>query len=74
MFAAIRRASSLLSSLAADLRPRLILEIDIGELLPGTVAYDKTGVQFLDGPRRREAAEGGHAFNDEKPEEVRYLG
>ena len=56
MLAAIRRASSLLSSLAADLRPRLILEIDIGELLPGTVAYDKTGVQFLDGPRRREAA------------------
>ena len=26
------------------------------ELLPGTVLYDKAGVQFFDGPRRREAA------------------
>jgi hypothetical protein len=58
MFAAIRRASSLVSSLAADRRPRLILEIDIGELLTVVVAHDKAGFQFVDGPRRREAAHG----------------
>ena len=34
----------------------LILEIDIGQLLPGAVSHGKAGVQFLDGPRRREAA------------------
>jgi hypothetical protein len=34
--------------------PRPILEIDIGKLLTVAVAHDKAGVQFLDGPRRRE--------------------
>jgi hypothetical protein len=38
--------------------PRLILEIDIRELLPVVIADDKAGLQFLDGPRRREAASG----------------
>jgi hypothetical protein len=35
---------------------RLVLEIDIRELLAAVIAHDKTGVQFLDCPRRREAA------------------
>jgi hypothetical protein len=35
---------------------RLILEIDIGELLPAVVAHDKGGTNVLDSPRRREAA------------------
>ena len=37
--------------------PRLILEIDVSELLAVVVAHDKAGVvEFLDRPRRREAA------------------
>jgi hypothetical protein len=52
MLAAMRRASSRVSSFAVDLR-RLILEINIGELLAVVIADDETGVQFLDGPRRR---------------------
>jgi len=48
MFAAIRRASSLVSSLAVDRRPGLILEIDIGELLAVVVAHDETRGLFLD--------------------------
>ena len=56
MFAAIRRASSLLSSLAADRRSRLILEVDIRELLAVAVADNKARGLFLDSPRRREAA------------------
>jgi hypothetical protein len=55
MFAAIRRASSLLSNFAAAL-PRLILEIDIRQLLPALSITDEAGIQFLDRPRRREAA------------------
>jgi len=40
----------LLSSLAADLRPRLILEIDIRKLSPVIVPYDEAGiVVFPDG-------------------------
>src|SRR5262249_53908626 len=38
---------------------RLILEIDISELLSVVVADDEVGGLLLDGPRRREAA-GGH--------------
>jgi hypothetical protein len=56
MLTAILRASSSVSSLAAESPPRLILEIDIGELLPVLVTHDKAGVQFFDKPRRREAA------------------
>jgi hypothetical protein len=47
---------------AAAMRPfrlsaRLILEIDVGELLSVIVANNEAGsVQFLDSPRRREAA------------------
>jgi hypothetical protein len=36
--------------------PRLILEIDIGELLSVVVAHDEAGGLFFDRPRRREAA------------------
>jgi hypothetical protein len=46
--------------LAAARRPRLILEIDVGECLPVGVADDEAGVGFFDGPARREAARGGH--------------
>jgi hypothetical protein len=38
----------LLSNLAAERLARLFLEIDIHELLPGAVRYDKAGFQFLD--------------------------
>jgi hypothetical protein len=44
------------SSLAADLRPRLILEIDIGELLAILVTHDKAGILLFNGPGRGEAA------------------
>jgi hypothetical protein len=40
--------------------PRLLLEIDVGERLPGGVADDEAGVGLLDGSRRREAAGVGH--------------
>jgi hypothetical protein len=35
---------------------RFILELDICERLADTIPHDETGVRFLDGPRRREAA------------------
>jgi hypothetical protein len=35
----------------------LVLEIDKRQLLPGVVFHDKTGFQFLDRPRWREAAD-----------------
>jgi hypothetical protein len=38
--------------------PRLILEIDIRELLPVVIADDEAGGLFLDGPRGREVARG----------------
>jgi hypothetical protein len=38
---------------------RLILEIDIGELLAAVVADDKAGVLFLNRPGRRDAARNG---------------
>jgi hypothetical protein len=53
----MRRASSLLSNLAADLRP-LILEIDIRERLPVVIAHDKACVLFFNGLGRRETARG----------------
>jgi hypothetical protein len=40
---------------------RLILEIDIGELLPVVVTHDEARGLFLDGPQRREAALGHSA-------------
>ena len=58
MFASIRRASSRVSSFAARTPARLILEIDIGQFLPGVVLHDEAGVHFLDGPGRREAGAG----------------
>ncbi len=41
----------------------LILEVEIGERLPGTVADDEAGVvRLIDRPGRREAAPGGIAL------------
>jgi hypothetical protein len=57
MLTAIRRASSLVSNFGRS-PPWLILEIDIRQLLVGTVLHDEAGFQFLDGPGRREAAGG----------------
>ena len=54
--AAMRRASSLSSSFAAEHQARLIFEIDIRELLAVVVAHDKAGGLFFDSPGRREAA------------------
>jgi hypothetical protein len=62
VFVAIRRASSLVSNLAADL-PGLFFVIDIRELLLAVVQYTKQGVSLLDGPRRRKAG-GRHCHND----------
>jgi hypothetical protein len=58
MLAAMRRASSRVSSLAAARRPGP--EIDVGERLPFAIAHDEAlllqlGVGILDGPGRREA-------------------
>jgi hypothetical protein len=39
---------------------RLLLEIDVGERLAGVILHDETGIRFLDGPGRREAAGRGH--------------
>src|SRR5215469_9118394 len=55
IFAAIGRASSLVSSLAADSAAWFILEIDISERLSVVVAHDKTRGLFLNRPRRRKA-------------------
>jgi hypothetical protein len=50
--AAIRRASSLVSNLAAERRPGSFY---VSESLPVTIAHDEAGFLFFDGPRRREA-------------------
>jgi hypothetical protein len=42
---------------------RLILEINIGKLLAVVVAHDKAGLQFFDGPGRREAAGGVNHYS-----------
>jgi hypothetical protein len=55
IFAAIRRASSLASNLAVDCLARLVLVIDVSELLPGAVLHDEAGANILNGPGRREA-------------------
>jgi len=46
MFTAIRLASSLVSSFAADPRPRLFFDI----------YHDEGGIEFFDGPGWRKAA------------------
>jgi hypothetical protein len=38
---------------------RLVLEIDIGELLPAAVLHDEGRTNILDSPGRREAASDG---------------
>ena len=54
------KASCRASCSASDIerRPRLILEIDVSQILSGALDRDKAGVQFFDRPRRREAAVG----------------
>jgi hypothetical protein len=44
IFTAILRASSLLSQLGGGAAARLILEIDIRQLLPIAVGHDKAGL------------------------------
>jgi len=58
ILAAIRRASSRVSGLAADRQARLFLEIDIGKLLSVVVAYDEAGGLFLNRPGRRSGGRG----------------
>ena len=63
MLTAMRRASSLVSKFAAARRPRLILELDIGQRVAGDVLYDEARLTvLLDGPRRQEAAGAGHGL------------
>jgi hypothetical protein len=57
MFAAMRRASSHVRSLAAEHRPGYIRE-----RLPALRLHDETGAVILDGPRRREAAAFEHSL------------
>ena len=52
IFAAIRRASSLVSSFCGRAPPRLVLEINIRELLSGVVLHDETVLQFIDPAHR----------------------
>jgi hypothetical protein len=56
MLAAMRRASSRESSLAAARRLGLVLEIEMPQLFPGRLADDEAGVGLPRRPRRREAA------------------
>ena len=51
--------------LAADRRPRLILEIEIAQGLPGAVTDDEAGiVRLVDRPGRRKSALGGAAHHN----------
>ena len=56
MLTAIHLASSRVNNFAADLRPRLVLEIDIRKRLPVVISDDKARGLFFNGPGRREAA------------------
>lgn len=50
--------------LRCRLAPRLILKIDIGERLAVVIANNEAGVvRFIERPRRREAAGGGHVLS-----------
>jgi hypothetical protein len=57
IFAAIRLASSFVSTSAADRRPGSCRK-DVGKLLPIVIAHNETGILFFDRPGRREAAGG----------------
>jgi hypothetical protein len=60
-FAAMQRASSRVSSLAAERRPGSSSKIEIRKRLCGAVAHDEAGVvRLIERPPRREAARGGH--------------
>jgi hypothetical protein len=50
--AAIRRASSAGEQLGCRSSPRLVLEVDVGELLAIVIAHHEAGGLFLDDPRR----------------------
>ncbi len=61
-FAAMRRASFLVSSLGRRALTGLVLEIGIAEHLPGGVLHDEARiVMLLDRPGRREAVRGWHS-------------
>jgi hypothetical protein len=55
---AIRLAPAVDLRLSNDGPPRLLLEIDIRQLLTRAVLHDKAGVLFLDSPRRRDRSSG----------------
>ena len=50
----------------------LVLEIAIRQLLPAVVAHDIAGVRFLDGPRRREAANHHHSLTNHQSSKTRH--
>jgi hypothetical protein len=59
MFAAIRRASSLLSSFAAERRPGSLV-IDVAQRVPVCVAHDGTVRRYLSGSQGRGEAAVSH--------------
>src|SRR6516165_5532010 len=58
---ALGLAQSVDLRLSDDSLPRLVFEVDIGELLPVVVLHDEIRFAFFNGPGRREAA-GGHCL------------
>ena len=50
----LRRKSSGRALARSAAKTRLILEIDVGKLLPVVVTHREAGLLFFDGPRRRE--------------------
>jgi hypothetical protein len=71
MFAAIRRASSFVSSLAGRSPAGLLLEINASGLLAAMVDHDKARRLFLNRPGRREAA-GSQFSGNLRPEQVAF--
>jgi hypothetical protein len=54
---------------------RLLLRIEIAELLPAAVLHDEAGAGVLDGPRRREAAGKVHSgISFDLDQTVRFYG
>ena len=63
-FAAMQRASSLVSPVGRRAVLRFVVEIEATERLPGRVTDNEALGVLIDGPRRREAARAGHGTND----------
>jgi hypothetical protein len=49
-------SASTAQQLCCQSPPRLFLEIDVGELLPGAVLHDERGANILECGKRREMA------------------